>query len=75
MTDSIDESRKREQQHRNESIAAVKDQLSTLSYEDSLEECEDCGDLIPEARREACPGVTMCTSCADWWERRNYRAN
>jgi len=27
------------------------------------EECVECGDDIPEARRKAVPGVTTCVSC------------
>lgn len=30
---------------------------------ESLEECEECGDTIPKARREALPGVRTCVPC------------
>lgn len=30
---------------------------------DSLYECEECGDPIPEARRQALPGVRLCLQC------------
>ena len=30
---------------------------------ESLEECEECGDEIPRARREALPGVRLCVAC------------
>ncbi|QMI04641.1 DksA/TraR family C4-type zinc finger protein [Citrobacter sp. RHB25-C09] len=30
---------------------------------DSLYECEECGDPIPEARRQAVPGVRLCITC------------
>lgn len=29
----------------------------------SLLECEECGEDIPEARRRALPGVRLCVSC------------
>jgi phage/conjugal plasmid C-4 type zinc finger TraR family protein len=29
----------------------------------SLTHCEECGDKIPEARREAVPGVRHCIGC------------
>lgn len=29
----------------------------------SAMECEECGDKLPEARRKAYPGCTMCVSC------------
>jgi phage/conjugal plasmid C-4 type zinc finger TraR family protein len=31
---------------------------------DSLAECADCGEEIPEARRNALPGVKLCVDCA-----------
>ena len=30
---------------------------------ESLEACEACGEEIPEARREAIPGVRLCIAC------------
>ncbi|RZJ45999.1 MAG: DksA/TraR family C4-type zinc finger protein [Brevundimonas sp.] len=30
---------------------------------EGTEDCIDCGDPIPAARREALPGVTTCVSC------------
>jgi phage/conjugal plasmid C-4 type zinc finger TraR family protein len=30
---------------------------------ESLTHCEDCGDAIPEARRQAVPGVRRCVPC------------
>ena len=29
----------------------------------SRPDCEECGELIPEARREAVPGVRLCIDC------------
>ena len=31
---------------------------------ESLTECADCGEAIPEARRKAVPGVKLCVDCA-----------
>lgn len=31
----------------------------------SLERCEDCDAPIPEARRKAVPGVTLCVVCQE----------
>jgi len=39
----------------------------------SLEWCDDCGVEIPEARRQAVPGVTLCIDCAKEEERRARR--
>lgn len=30
---------------------------------ESLEHCAECGELIPQARREALPGVRLCIEC------------
>lgn len=30
---------------------------------ESLHECEECGEPIPEARRKAIPGVKLCIQC------------
>lgn len=37
----------------------------------SAEWCEACGNEIPELRRRALPGVTMCVECAREAERLN----
>lgn len=39
----------------------------------SATHCEECGEELPEARRKAYPGCTMCVSCQDDAERRNRR--
>jgi len=36
---------------------------------ESLKHCEECGDAIPEARREAVPGVRLCITCQEARER------
>lgn len=42
-----------------------------IRYEgDSAHECEDCGEAIPAARREAIPGCKRCIGCEDIKERR-----
>lgn len=35
----------------------------------SATECVECGDLIPEARRQACPGCQRCVCCQTEYER------
>ena len=32
---------------------------------ESLTECADCGEPIPEARRKALPGVKLCIDCQE----------
>lgn len=38
---------------------------SLLPTGESLLECEECGEAIPPARREALPGVRLCISCQE----------
>jgi len=42
---------------------AVRHARSLLPQGESLNECEDCGELIPEARRKAVAGVRLCIDC------------
>ena len=34
----------------------------------SRKHCRDCGDEIPDARRESIPGVSLCVGCQEWRE-------
>ena len=47
--------------------ASVKDAInlakSRLPVGESLTHCEECDEEIPEARREAVPGVRLCVAC------------
>ena len=42
---------------------AIEQARSQLNIGDSLEECEECESKIPQARREAIPGVRLCINC------------
>jgi phage/conjugal plasmid C-4 type zinc finger TraR family protein len=42
---------------------AVKRARAQLPSGPSLEQCEECGEPIPQARREAVPGVRLCVAC------------
>jgi phage/conjugal plasmid C-4 type zinc finger TraR family protein len=50
-------------------VAAVRRQLERQALEPSAEECEECGDEIPEARRLAVPGCKLCVFCKEKQER------
>jgi phage/conjugal plasmid C-4 type zinc finger TraR family protein len=43
-----------------DAVNRVRDQLPRG---ESLTHCEDCDKPIPEARREAVPGVRLCVNC------------
>lgn len=44
---------------------AVNRVRSRLPRGESLRECEECGAGIPEARRQAVPGVRLCVACQE----------
>jgi phage/conjugal plasmid C-4 type zinc finger TraR family protein len=43
--------------------SAVKRARSRLALGESLLACAECGEPIPEARRQALPGVRRCVPC------------
>jgi phage/conjugal plasmid C-4 type zinc finger TraR family protein len=53
--------------------ATVKDAISLaksrLPQGPSLSHCAECGSEIPQARRDAVPGVRLCLSCQDSQDR------
>lgn len=44
---------------------AVKRARSKLQTGPGLTRCEECDELIPEARRLAVPGVRLCVACQE----------
>ena len=42
---------------------AIQRARSELPRGESLRQCEECDAAIPEARREAVPGVRLCVTC------------
>jgi phage/conjugal plasmid C-4 type zinc finger TraR family protein len=53
--------------------ATVKDAIelakSRLPQGPSLSHCTECGSEIPQARRDAVPGVRLCLTCQDTHDR------
>lgn len=47
--------------------ASIEDEIArargNIPKGESLRECEECGEAIPEARRLALPGVRYCLEC------------
>lgn len=56
-------------------ISAVQKQLEEQRKRPSAEFCEECGEDIPQARRDLVPGVQFCIHCQTKLERfkANYR--
>lgn len=44
---------------------AIAHARSLLHQGDSADYCEECGDAIPQARRQALPGVCFCVQCQE----------
>ncbi len=51
-------------------IAEVQKKLAKQRQQESLSECEECGEEIPKARQLAVPGVRLCITCKERSERR-----
>lgn len=50
-------------------IANVRRKLEEQATKPSAEDCDECGDEIPNARRMAVPGVRFCVFCQEKHER------
>ena len=62
------------QQQIDDSIAdAIQRARAQLSSGPGLTHCAECGEEIPEARRQAVPGVRLCVACQDEADRRPLR--
>ncbi|MDZ4731415.1 MAG: DksA/TraR family C4-type zinc finger protein [Xanthomonadales bacterium] len=53
---------------------AVQRARSRLPKGRSLSHCEQCGESIPQARREAVPGVRYCIVCQEVMDREQANA-
>ncbi|WP_052285654.1 TraR/DksA family transcriptional regulator [Kluyvera genomosp. 1] len=67
--DIIDSASEVEELQRNAALAAHR--INRLAV--SAMRCSDCDEELPQARRIAYPGCTMCVSCQADAERRNRR--
>lgn len=64
MTDIIDVANERAEDFLRESLSRIPHSGGV-----SATHCEDCGDPIPEARRLAVPGCTLCVLCQTYLEK------
>lgn len=70
MVCPFDRAQELEQWQRDQAIAAARARLRSTGS--SQEECQGCGDEIPEARR-ALGGMTRCVPCQTNFEKRGHR--
>lgn len=69
MPDDMDRATERSEAHRETSLAAVTRQLR----QDGTEDCEICGEPIPERRRKAHPSARTCVPCLEQMEKPRVR--
>lgn len=59
--------------------ASVADALSALRQNmpagESAKHCDECGEVVPEARRKAVPGVRLCVACQEQADRNAQRSS
>ncbi|ANR79958.1 hypothetical protein BBB57_17915 [Kosakonia sacchari] len=67
MADAMDHIQQREQEERERHINNARSRISTPSRFI----CEECDAPIPEARRMAIYGVTLCVTCQQMLELKN----
>ena len=60
MADQFDRASKLEEMDRE---LAINNRVRYVGI--SATRCNDCGDLIPQGRREAVPGCKYCVECAE----------
>lgn len=72
MTDIIDQAAALEEKMRDYWLARHKEQAADAP---SAQECEECGEIIPEERRLAVPGCRLCIECRREEEQRQKFKN
>ena len=64
------------QQQIDDSVAeAIERARAQLPSGPALTHCEECGEPIPEARRQAVPGVHLCIACQSEADRHVHAAS
>lgn len=53
--------------HMDSRIAEIRASLRAQGFV-SRRHCRDCGEEIPEKRRQSLPGVSLCVACQAWRE-------
>lgn len=54
---------------------AVKRVRDHIEHGEGLSECEDCGEVIPAARRKAVAGVRRCVNCQETVDARRQQTS
>lgn len=67
--DEIDRASEREAFFNRQAIDEIRAMVDAGTLADGSEFCEECGEEIPTARRDAVPGCTLCVVCQGMMER------
>lgn len=62
MTDDVDRAQALEEEMRTWALGEL-ERRRVPTVATSAEQCKSCGETIPEARRQALPGVQTCVEC------------
>ncbi|RMX07433.1 TraR/DksA family transcriptional regulator [Allofranklinella schreckenbergeri] len=73
MTDTIERAQERGQEWLHDQLARQALVAQRSQRQIALRECEDCGEPIPQARRQALPGVRRCVGCQEQYEQQQRR--
>lgn len=71
MSDEAEQASALESLVRNAGISAVAKNMNSRT--ESLTHCLECGDPIPDKRREAFPGIELCLVCKSEEEKEGKR--
>ena len=69
--DIADRAAQREETHRTAALAAHRARSFLHNAPESAFECRRCATSIPQARRDALPGVQLCVHCQAKQEQQN----
>lgn len=74
MTDQFDRATEIEEAQREDALQAQARRSGFVgkTAADSALKCQMCGEIIPELRRQALPGVQTCIECQRFSERYGY---
>ncbi len=63
MPDDIDRAQDANEQFQADAMAAHQRQVNQTRQDEAADDCADCGEPIPEARKAAMPGCRRCVEC------------
>ncbi|RMX03648.1 hypothetical protein EBQ24_12390 [Allofranklinella schreckenbergeri] len=73
MTDTIERAQERGHEWLHDQLARQAVRAARQRSAAPVLDCEDCGEPIPQARRQALPGVRRCVGCQGQREQQQRR--